>query len=100
MKTITDQNFKEEILGSDELVIVDFWAEWCEPCKKMFLVLKELGTKVKIYKMNVEDNPSTPAMLGILSLPTIKFFKGGEVVGDVVGSTSKQRLEDIINSLS
>lgn len=95
---VTDQNFKQEVLEGDKVVLVDFWAPWCGPCKMQGPIVEELSNdfaneaKVKVMKMNVDENPETSQQYSILSIPTLKIFKGGEIVADMVGLQSKESL--------
>ena len=92
----SDDTFASEVLESDIPVVVDFWAEWCGPCKQIGPALEELSAeyegKVKIVKVNIDDNPNTPAKFGIRSIPTLYMFKGGEVVSNKVGAAPKSAL--------
>ncbi len=94
--TITDQTFAAEVLQASEPVVVDFWAPWCDPCKMIAPALdeiaREMGGKVKIAKMNVEDNQEIPAKYGIRSIPTLMVFKGGELAATKVGTGAKSDL--------
>lgn len=87
---ISDASFAAEVLDNDEPVLVDFWAEWCGPCRAIAPLLDELSTeladKVKIVKINVDENPNTPASYGVRSLPTMMLFKGGQAVDVKVGA--------------
>jgi thioredoxin 1 len=98
---ITDINFRELING-DKPVVVDFWAEWCGPCRMVGPIIEELAKeyegKVFIGKLNVDENEETPLEFGIRSIPTILFFKGGELVDKVVGATTKPKLEEKIKN--
>lgn len=89
-KNVTDADFKAEVLDSAGPVLVDFWAEWCGPCKAIAPVLEELSSelagKVKIVKLNVDENPSTMSNYGVRSIPTMILFKGGEAVDIKVGA--------------
>jgi thioredoxin 1 len=96
---VTDQSFKEQT--SKGLVLVDFWAPWCGPCKMIGPVLEEISDemadKVKIAKLNVDENQQTAGQYGVMSIPTLLFFKDGEVVDQVVGFQPKEALEARIN---
>jgi thioredoxin 1 len=96
----TDGNFEAEVLQSDLPVIVDFWATWCAPCKAIAPLIdsiaQEYEGKVKVGKVNVDDNPATPAKYGVRGIPTIIVFKGGKVVDQVVGAVPKSQLEVLI----
>ncbi len=98
---LTDANFEDEVINSDQPVLVDYWAEWCGPCKALTPVLEEVAPefagKVKIAKMNIDDNPSTPVKYGIRSIPTLMMFKNGSVENTKLGSMSKAELSDFIN---
>lgn len=100
---VTDQNFEAEILNSDKPVIVDFWAEWCAPCKQIAPTLKELadeyGDRVKIVKMDIDANPATPGQYGIRAIPTVLSFKNGEVVEQLQGARPKADFEAAIKKL-
>jgi len=95
-KTFTDANFKEEVLDNEQLCVVDFWAEWCGPCKALGPTIEALATdyegKVNIGKLNVDDNGETAMKYGITSIPAIYFIKGGEVVDKLVGAVPKAQI--------
>lgn len=99
----TDANFQEEALQSDVPVVVDFYADWCGPCKMMSPIIDELSTayegKVKIGKVNTDENRTVASKYNIMSIPTILFIKNGEVVDTVVGALPKAVLEEKINKL-
>jgi thioredoxin 1 len=99
---VSDSNFEAEVLKSAEPVVVDFWAEWCGPCKMIAPALEELagslGNKVKIVKLNVDENPATAQKYGIMSIPTLMLFKNGELASRQVGAAPKQKLEQWITA--
>lgn len=101
IKEINDNTFDQEVLQSDQPVLVDFWAPWCGPCKAIAPVLEEINKdydgKVKIVKCNVDDNPATPSNYGIRAIPTLILFKDGEKKEQIVGMVQKAKLEDAIN---
>jgi thioredoxin 1 len=99
---VSDASFEAEVLQSKEPVVVDFWAEWCGPCRMIAPTLEEiagspLGSKVKIVKLNVDENPKVAEKYGIMSIPTLMLFKNGEMASRQVGVAPKQKLEQWIN---
>ena len=100
---ITDQNFDELVLQSDKPVIVDFWAEWCGPCRMVGPIVEEIGTdfadKAVVGKLDVDSNPGITAKFGIRNIPTVLFFKGGEVVDKQVGAVPKSNLVNKLEAI-
>ncbi len=101
---VNDQSFENEVLKSQEPVVVDFWAEWCGPCKAMSPVVDELAGefagRVKIVKINIDENPHAPTKYGVRGIPTFMVFKAGQLVDTRVGSMSKAQLSDWVKSVS
>jgi len=98
---VQDDSFETEVLQSATPVLVDYWAEWCGPCKMIAPVLDEIaaeyGSRLKIAKLNIDDNPETPPKFGIRGIPTLMLFKGGEVEATKVGAVSKSQLTAFID---
>ncbi len=98
--TLTDDNFENEVVHSDIPVLVDFWADWCGPCKVIGPTIESLATdylgKVKVAKLNVDDNPQAARRFGVRSIPTLIVFKDGEVQQSVIGIKPKGQLADLI----
>jgi thioredoxin 1 len=99
---VTDATFKTEVLESGTPVLVDYWAEWCGPCKMIAPILeevaKEYGGKLRIAKLNIDENPKTPGEYGIRGIPTLILFKGGNVEATKIGALSKSQLTAFIDS--
>jgi len=95
-KKVTDQSFQDDVLASDKPVLVDFWAEWCGPCKMIAPVLEEIaaqhGDKITVAKLNIDENPQVAQQFRILSIPTMSVFQGGKVVKSIVGAKPKSAL--------
>lgn len=98
---LTDQNFKEEVIKSDQPVLVDFWAEWCGPCKMQGPIVEEVAKdfngKAKVGKLEVDQNPTMAQKYGIMSIPTVAIFKGGEIVWQSTGLQQKDGLAAELN---
>ncbi|MFN2420382.1 MAG: thioredoxin [Gemmatimonadota bacterium] len=102
VQEVNDQNFEQEVTQADRLTLVDFWAEWCGPCKMIAPTIEELaeeyGARVKVCKLDVDVNQRTAQRYAVRSIPSMLFFKKGEVVETVVGAVRKQRLAEVIEA--
>ena len=100
-KNVTDENFESEVLKAEKPTSVDFWAEWCGPCKAIGPALEEIsddkGDSISIVKLNIDENPLTPQKYNVRGIPTLLIFKDGEVVAEKMGALPKSQLEDWIN---
>ncbi|HTY16781.1 MAG TPA: thioredoxin [Myxococcota bacterium] len=101
---VNDQNFEAEILRSEVPAIVDFWAEWCAPCRAIAPIISDLAGsyagQIKIVKMNVDENPSTPARYNVRAIPTILAFKGGVVIEQITGAAAKAKFDAMAKKLT
>ena len=101
-KKVTDNSFAEDVLGASGPVVVDFWAEWCGPCKQIGPSLEEiseeLGEQVTITKINIDENPTTPARYGVRGIPTLMLFRDGKVAATKVGALPKGKIVEWINN--
>lgn len=100
---VTDQSFEEVVLKSKTPAIVDFWAEWCAPCRAISPIIKDLaaryGDRVKIVKMNIDENPSTPGTYGVRAIPTVLAFRNGTVVEQITGARQRKAFEEMVEKL-
>ncbi|MBC7457748.1 MAG: thioredoxin [Bdellovibrionaceae bacterium] len=100
--SVTDASFDKDVLKASTLVLVDFWAEWCGPCRalgpKLEEIAQEMSTQVKIVKMNVDENQQTPGQYGIRGIPAMLLFKDGKQVGELVGNHPKDNITELLKS--
>jgi thioredoxin 1 len=99
---VTDSTFEQEVLSSDIPVLLDYWAEWCGPCKMIAPILSDIADeylgKIKVAKLNIDENPGTPAKFGVRGIPTLMIFKSGSIEATKVGAMSKSQLSAFIDS--
>ena len=101
---VSDADFENEVLNADQPVMVDFWAEWCGPCKALSPIVDEVANevagKMKVVKVNIDENPNAPTKYGVRGIPTLMVFKGGELVDTKVGGMSKTQLNEWLESIA
>ena len=101
-KAVTDTTFDQDVVKASTLVLVDFWAEWCGPCRalapKLEEIASEMAAQVKVFKMNVDENPQTPGQFGIRGIPAMLLFKDGKQVGELVGNQPKESITQFLKS--
>lgn len=104
VKTLTDDNFEDEVLNSEEPVLVDFWATWCGPCRQIAPIVEDLADEFEgratVGKVDVDENPQVAQQFGVRSIPTLLFFKDGEVQEQVVGASGKKPLKETLEELA
>ncbi|MGC1183303.1 thioredoxin [Legionella sp.] len=102
IKTITDASFDQEVISANKPVLVDFWAEWCGPCRALTPILEEIaathGSEITFTKINIDENPEAPAKFGVMSIPTLILFKNGQVEAVKMGLLSKSQLSAFVES--
>ena len=100
---VTEATFEGEVLQSETPVLVDFWAEWCAPCRAIAPIVKEIaddnGGKLKVVKVNIDESPQTPGTYGIRSIPTVLVFKGGQVVSQLTGARPKGDFQELVDGV-
>ena len=102
VQAVSDKDFEKEVVSSEGPVLVDFWAEWCGPCKNLMPIVedvaREMGDKIKIVKVNIDESPEAPTKYGVRGIPTLMVFKGGKVVDTRVGGMPKTQLSEWLSS--
>ena len=100
---VTDQSFDEQILSAGTPAIIDFWAEWCAPCRAIAPIIKDIADrydgKIRVVKMNIDENPGTPGKYGVRAIPTVLAFKGGNVVEQITGAKPRKAFEEMAEKL-
>ncbi len=100
---VTDSTFQAEVLDSDRPVLVDFWAEWCAPCRALAPVIQQIAdeheSQLRVVKLDVDSSPSTPAKFSVRAMPTLLFFRDGQVVDSLVGAVPKKQVDDKVQAL-
>lgn len=100
---VSDSSFETEVLKAEQPVLIDFWAEWCGPCKMLSPIIdqvsEEMKDRIKVVKMNIDENPHTPGKLGVRGIPTLMLFKDGQLSATKVGAMPKQQLSEWLNSV-
>lgn len=100
---LTDTDFEEMVVQADQPVVVDFWADWCSPCRRMAPIIEEVAAdfagRVRVAKLNVDENGEVTGRYGVLSIPTLLFFKNGEVVERLIGVRPKEEVEEILQRI-
>ena len=100
---VTDATFEAEVLNSDKPVVLDFWAEWCAPCRQISPIINQLaekyGDKIKVVKMNIDESPKTPGKYGVRAIPTVLAFQNGQVVKQLQGARPKAAFTEMVNDL-
>ncbi len=101
---VTDDSFENDIINADKPALVDFWAAWCGPCRSVGPIVEELAgeyaEKIKVCKMNVDENKQTPTKYGVRGIPTLMLFNNGEVVDQIVGAVPKSRIQELLDRVS
>jgi len=103
IRDVTDDNFEREVIASETPALVDFWAEWCAPCRAIAPIVKELAAeyegRIKVVKMNIDENPGTPGKFGVRAIPTVLAFKGGSIVGQITGARPRSAFKELVEGL-
>ncbi|OGP13756.1 MAG: thioredoxin [Deltaproteobacteria bacterium RIFCSPLOWO2_02_FULL_50_16] len=104
VKETSDSNFTKDVIKNSKPVLVDFWAEWCAPCKALSPLIDEIAQenagKIEVYKVNIDNNPQTPSQYGVRGIPTVIAFKNGQILDQTIGSVPKTELQRLIDKLN